>query len=123
MATIAEKQLAQARPAGTSAVSIYTPAASVTAIIKQIFIVNTSGAAATFRVFVDDDGTTYDETTALYWDVSIDDNETMVLPFSTAGDAPLSGFIHMDDSSGNLAVQHSVGSALTFTVFGAEITV
>lgn len=109
-----EKQLGQLRPANTTAASIYSPAISTTAIIKTIVVccTSTSSGAKQFRIFLDDDGTTYDESTALYYDVNISNRETVTI----------NTFIAMDDSSGNLAVRTDTADALTFTVFGAEIT-
>lgn len=109
---IQEKQLGQARENSTSAVSVYSPASSTTAIIKSVVIGNTSGAAATFRLFVDDDGSTYDESTALYWDVNIPADSSM----------QIDTYWPMNDSNGNLAYRSSVANALTITVFGLEIT-
>jgi hypothetical protein len=107
-----EKQLGQVRPANTTAVSIYSPATSTTGIIKNIVICNTSAAAAKARLFLDDDGATYDETTALFWDVQIDVESTI----------QLDGHWGMNNSSGNLAVRTDIASALTFTVHGVEVT-
>lgn len=107
-----EKQLGQARENSTNAASVYSPAADTTAIIKSIVICNQSGADATFRLFLDDDGTTYDESTALYWDITIPAN----------GSVPLDTYYTMNNSSGNLAYRSSVANALTITVFGAEST-
>ena len=107
-----EKTLGQLRPSDTNAVSIYSPGVGVTAIIKTILIVNTSGAAASARLFLDDDGATYDESTTIGWDV----------PISTFRPEPLTMFLGMDNFSGNLAVRSSVANALTFTVSGAEST-
>jgi len=112
MTTLTEKLLGQTRPGSTTATSIYSPPANTSSIIKTIFIANTTASSATFRIFVDDDGTTYDETTALFWDVSIDGNTTV----------EVDTFIAMNDSSGNLAVRTGTASALTFTVFGGEVT-
>ena len=106
-----EKQLGQLRPANTTAASVYSPGAGVTAVIKGIFIANTTGATVNFRLFVDDDGSTYDESTALYWDASVPANSTV----------EITAFIAMNDSGGNIAVRTDTASALTFTVFGAEI--
>ena len=106
-----EKQLGQARPADTNAVSIYSPGSGVTGIIKNIVICNTSGAIAKMRIFLDDDGTTYDETTALFWDVEIDADSSIQLD-SHQG---------MNNSSGNLAVRTDTANALTFTVHGVEV--
>ena len=106
-----EKQLGQARPANTTAVSLYSPGTGVTAIIKGVFIANTTGTAAKFRLFVDDDGTTYDESTALYWDASVPANSTV----------EICTFMAMNNASGNMAVRTDTASALTFTAFGAEV--
>lgn len=107
-----EKQLAQARPSGTSAVSIYSPASGVTAIIKNITVCNTTGNNVTFSIFHHDTGTTYDQSTALYYTVTIEKNSTIVLP----------AYMAMNNPLGHLAVQSSVGNALTFTAYGAEVS-
>ena len=107
-----EKQLGQVRPANTTAVSIYSPAASTTGIIKNIVICNTSAASAKMRIFLDDNGTTYDETTALFWDVQIDAGSSLQVD-SHQG---------MSDSTGNLAVRTDTNDALTFTVHGVEVS-
>jgi len=109
--SIQEKQLGQVRPSGTSAVSLYSPADSVTWVAKNLMVCNTSGASATFRVFHDEDGTTYSEATALFWDAPIAADETIILT------GLLSGFT----AAGNVGVRTSVANALTFTLYGAEI--
>lgn len=106
------KQLGQLRPANTTAASLYSPAASTETIIKSIVIANTTAGAALYRVFHDDDGTTYDETTALFWDVSLAADTSIVLEFN----------LMMDDSTGNLAVRTDTNDALTFTAYGSEVT-
>jgi len=105
------KQLAQSRPSGTSAASIYAPANNVTGVIKMIKVVNTTGTAATFKLFHDQDGTTYSEETALEWSTSVAANATW------QNDC----FIAVKNS-GNFAVSTATGSALTFTLYGIEIT-
>ncbi len=109
-----EKQLGQARENSTNAVSVYSPGADTTTIIKGFDIVNTDTVSALVRVFVDDDGTTYDESTVISpgWDVSIPPN----------GSITRNCFIPMNNSSGNFAYRSSVANALTITVFGAEVT-
>ena len=111
MATVL-KQLGQLTPANTTAASLYSPAASTETLVKSIVICNTSSGAVTYRVFHDDDGTTYNTTTALYYDVSLAANTSIVLEFNLV----------MDDSTGNLAIRTSVADDLTFTCYGAEIT-
>lgn len=111
MTTFQEKQFGQLRPANTTAVSIYSPGANITGIVKNIVIANTTATAETFRIFLDDNGATYDQTTSLFYDVAIDANSTIQLDV----------FYPMNDSTGNLAIRTSTASALTFTVFGSEV--
>lgn len=107
-----EKQLGQLRPANTSAASVYSPGAGVTAIVKTITICNTTNAPAELSIFLDDDGTDYDEDTALFFENQLAAKSTMIIE----------GFWAMNNSAGNLGVQTSVANALTFTVCGAEVT-
>jgi len=107
---LSEKQLAQARENSTNAVSVYSPGSGLTGIITTIHISNTSGAAATFRLFHDDDGTTYDESTSLAWDSPIAVDEFI----------QITGHYSVDES-GNFAYQSSVANAITITLYGAEI--
>lgn len=112
MGSFQEKLLGQARENSTNAVSVYSPPADTTAVIKTVVVSNTSGADATVRLFVDDDGTTYDESTAIAWDVNI--------PADSVWDREIT--VCMNDSSGNFAYRSSVANALTVSIFGAEIT-
>ena len=112
MASIQEKQLGQLRPANTTAASLYSPASGVTTIIKAIIVCNTSGSAATFRIFLDDDGTTYNQTTALFYDVALAADTTI----------QIDTYYAMNDNSGNLAVRTNTNNAITFSCFGAEIS-
>ncbi len=107
-----EKQLGQARPADTNAVSIYSPGTGVTGIIRTIIISNTTAVDATYRLFCDDDGVIYTEATSLFWDVNIVANTTEIL----------SVFIPMNNVSGNFAIRSGTASAITFTLFGVEIS-
>lgn len=111
---LTEKQLGQLRPSDTTAASLYSPSSATTiGIIKTIIVCNTnSNNAADYRIFVDDDGTTYDETTALFWDISQSADST----------TQIDTFWAMNNTAGNLAVRTSTGNILTFTVFGAEVT-
>ncbi len=78
----------------------------------MIIVCNQSGASAKYRIFLDDDGTTYDQTTALFYDI--------LIPADTTDS--IEGIYFMDDSDGNLAVRTNTSSALTFTCFGRELT-
>ncbi len=102
-------QLAQTRPSDTNNTQAYSPATGFIAEITSVFVANTTGSAATFRLYHDNDGTTYSEATALMWDVSVASGASVVV------DDP----IYLNSAS-NLAVRSSVGNALTFTVYGIE---
>lgn len=108
----AEDQLGQLRPSDTNAVSLYSPADSTRWIAKKIVVCNTSTSSATFRIFHSKEGTTYDESTALFFDSPITAKQTITD----------TGFMAGSSSSGNVAVRSSAASALTFTLYGAEIT-
>lgn len=103
-------QLGQSRPADTVSVSLYSPADGVVATIEKLVVVNT-GASATFDVYHDEDGTTYDQSTALYYGSAITANGTLMLDLG----------LYMNSLSGNLAVRTTVSSALTFSLYGTEI--
>lgn len=110
---ITEKQLGQLKPANTTAASVYSPAVTVTsAIIKTVMIVNVTNLTAAYSIFQDDNGTTYDESTALAWKVQLDGNSHV----------QLDGFYPMNNASGNLAVQTDSANYLCFTCWGAEIS-
>lgn len=108
--TFLEKILGQSQP-GVTPTTLYSVPASTVGIIKTILICNTGASDQTYQIFVDNDGSTYDATTAIHYDVPIAAKETrhldLFIPFSTAG--------------GTLGVQAS-STDVTFTVTGAEIT-
>lgn len=107
--------LVQVRPANTTAAAGFTAPTGVTGVrfsITRINICNTSGAAATYRLFHDDDGTTFDETTALAWDEPIPANGVRIWE----AQSPSSGISLK--SGGSLGVRTSVNSALTFSIYG-----
>jgi hypothetical protein len=112
MGALNEKMLAQARENSTDAVSVYSPAVKTTAVIKNVTLCNQTSSAATYRIFMDEDGTTYDESTALFYDVNIDGNSTV----------SIDTFWAMNNADGNLAYRSNTANAITVTVFGAEIT-
>lgn len=102
------RQLGQLRPTDTSAASIYTPAAQVPYEAKLIVVCNVSALPANASVYHDDNGTTYDETTALLHAHTLAAGETVFL------EGPFSGY----RAAGNIAVKTSVNNAINFTVYG-----
>lgn len=105
------KQLGQLRPADTTAASLYSPSSGSTARLIVLFVCNLTGAGVAFRIFHDRDGTTYDQTTALYYDVTQAANTTSLID--------LKG-LYMNNSSGNIAVRSATNDAFTFTLYGIE---
>lgn len=108
------RYLNQLRPADQSATTIFT-AASETEIIK-LFVCNTTGTAAKYRVFHDDDGSTYDQSNALYYDESISPNTTECPLQSQGVGAGLSV-----SANGTIGVRSDTTNALTFTIYGNPI--
>tara|TARA_R100001244_G_C5146944_1_gene128945 strand:+ start:120 stop:494 length:375 start_codon:yes stop_codon:yes gene_type:complete len=101
-------QLGQLRPANTTAVSIFSPRAKVLVKITAIIITNLDTNPHAYRLFHDDNGTTYNETTALAWDTTIIANDTMSLVVG----------IWMSDLNGNLAIRTDSANNINFTVYG-----
>lgn len=110
MAGFTEKQLGQISPSVTTAVSAYSVPDNTIGIVKNIVVCNTSTATIRFSIYVDNDGTTYDKSTALHFEQLIRGKQTV----------RISGFDPIA-TAGNLAVQTSVASGLTFTINGSEI--
>jgi hypothetical protein len=104
--TIEYSQLAQARENSTDAVSIYSPGSGETV---QIFlkIANTTTSVAAVRIFHDEDGSTYDESTSIAWDVNINPGQLFEVDK-----------IFMETAAGNLAYRSDTANALTATVYG-----
>ena len=75
---------------------------------------NTTTSLALFRLFIDDDGSTYDESTALYWDAPVSGHSTVQIDtFFPLAHVP---------GGGSLGVRTDTANALTFSVGGAEVS-
>jgi hypothetical protein len=105
------KMLGQLRPADTTAAALYTKAQDAKVWLDQLFICNTTGTTATYRIFIDEDGSTYDETTALYWDVDLATKLSVVIDLKA----------YLDTTDGSIGVRTGTNDALTFTLFGEEL--
>ena len=103
----------QFRPSNTTAATLYT--ATLKSEVTRILIANTTGSAATFRLFHDDDGTTMDETTALVWDNSIAAGAYVDLQ------AYLDGAGITIAAGGSLGCRSGTGNALTFSVYAVVL--
>lgn len=113
MAVFKVKQLGQSRPASATATSIYSPASGINAVLKTLVVCNNTSSSAKYRVYHDDNGTTYDQSTALFYDVTLSPNSTDVIPLSGG----------MADSNGNFAIESDTTNAITFTLYGSETSV
>lgn len=108
----AYKPLAQARALTTNPTSVYSINAGEEAIIKSIIVANTSIVTVKVRIFHSFAGSTYDESTAIAWDVAIK-------PGHVWSWEPT---ITMNDENGNLAYRVDVASGATITIYGAVKT-
>jgi hypothetical protein len=106
-------QLGQSTPANTTAASLVAGAAGVVKVITEVHVVNITASPAKFRLFHDNDGTTYDTTTTVIgYDVQVDPGFSFVL----------SGLnLAIANSAGNFAVRTDTNSAFTFTAYGYSI--
>lgn len=109
-----DKVLAQSRPAGTSAVQAYSPSDNTRALIKRIIVVNTTGSAVGAYAYIDTDGTTFDETTAILWNESVAANHSISIEFEDYTEL---------EAAGAIGVRHSTGNAINFTIIGREMDV
>ena len=104
-------QLAQIRPGVTTAVTAFS-ADQQGHEITRLVICNTTGSPVNASIFHDDDGTVYDQTTALEYATPIAANASLTLLARAEG-----GGIKIS-RGGALGVQSSTADALTFTLYG-----
>jgi hypothetical protein len=103
------KMLGQAVGTG-SAASVYSPSSGETGIITSITVVNDTGGALSFALYLDDDGTTYTSATQVLHTVDIPSANT----YERRCQWP------MNNAAGNLAFDGPAG--LTITVWGVVKT-
>lgn len=100
------KKIAQAQP-GTSATTLYTVPSATQAIVKHIRVVNTDSTARTIKFWHDGNS-----------------DERVILPATSiraGGWAEFDGTITLE-ASDTLSAQASVGSKVTVTIYGLEIS-
>lgn len=107
---VAGEQLAQIRPAVTTAIALYT--AQLRTEITRIVICNNLNPGTTFSVYHDDDGTTLDETTALHHDQSLSGNTTVVI------ESPGIGSGLFIAPGGTLGIDVGAADSVTVTLYG-----
>lgn len=103
-------QVAQQRPAVTTSINTYT--ASIVTEIRKIAICNTTGSVARFSIFHDDDGSTFDQSTALHYQQIIPANTTTMI------DADMEAGGISVSIGGQVGIQTDTALALTFTMYG-----
>ena len=106
------KILGQAKGTATLA-SIYSPGTGVRAVVWQIIAANIAGSAGDVQICLDVDGTTYDSSNAIAWNVQCDAQERLDFVF----DKGL--WLFNTDSIGVFSTN---ANDHTFTVIGQEIT-
>lgn len=106
----ARDQLAQLMPTDTNAQVLLACSGSQKFAIGTVLVTNVTGDDLTYRIFHDKDGTTYDTTTALFYDCTIRGNSTMHL-----------SLLFAMNEAGNIAVRASQANSLNFTLYGATL--
>lgn len=80
--------------------------------ITRIHVVNTNSTSTFWRLCHDVDGTTFDESTAIYWDIPIAGDTTEVIDAQHPGGGIALG------KSGALGLLIGLANAITVTVYG-----
>jgi hypothetical protein len=105
------KILGQSAPASTANVDIYTVASGKSAVLSTVHVANVTGTAATIQIYARIAGATAGVGNALAYNVSIAANSFLAL---TTGITLAATDV--------LTVQTATANAITFTVFGNEIS-
>lgn len=105
------KILGQSAPADTNNTNLYTVGAGKSAVVSSLVIANTTGTAATCRVFVRIAGAAAAVGNATFYDVSVPANTHT--SFTEGWSLAATDIV---------TVQTGTSNALTFTLFGSEIS-
>lgn len=104
--TISYLQYDQIRENSTSATAIFVLNAAMRQAQLYLKIANVTNQSALVSVYHDNSGSTYDESTAIIWDLKITPGEFLEVDH-----------LFVNNSSGRVAYQSSVANALTATVY------
>lgn len=110
MANYRTAQLEQIMPTDTNNTVLFSPPERDRYVVQSIIICNNTATDAKYRIFHDEDGTTYSTATALCYDITLAGNTTTAFEVD----------IYMNNPSGNLSVRSDTANALTFTAYGNE---
>lgn len=109
-------RIARVRPNGTAPVDLFQANAAVE--ITSVFICNTSGNNATFRLYhTFSDSEVFGQANALYWDKLVPADDTLVWRSESIGAG-----IKLENLD-RIGVRSSVANALTFTLYGVPAAV
>jgi hypothetical protein len=108
--TTTYKVLGQSAPADTNNANLYTVPASTEAVISSLIIANTTGTAATCRVFVRINAAAAAASNAILYDASVAANSVATFTLGITVDA-----------TDVITVQSGTANALTFHAYGSEI--
>lgn len=119
---IVNRQLAQLNPNSTNNTVLYTvPSSSTITRIKNLIVCNTTSSARTYSVYVNQGGTAVGDSFALIKTMSIAANASDMRVFPEDAAIILNGTA--SNGSASIIVVSSVASALTFTIYGTEISI
>jgi len=105
------KVLGQAHPAGTADTNVYTVPAATQAIVSTLSITNVTGSSASARVFVRIAGAAAGIANSIVYDVPLAANSVAAFTLGITLAA-----------TDIVTVRSSAGAALTFQLFGSEIS-
>ena len=108
-------QLSQIRPSATTAENAYT--AAIHTEVSRIIICNTTGTPANFSLYHDDDGSTFDESTAIYEEKPVPANDSIEIKSEATG----SGL--MVSVGGQVGIKSGTANALTFSIYGTTANI
>lgn len=99
-------------PTDSNNATLYTCGSAVTggAVISTIAVANTTGSAGTYRIFVQNEGTSAAQGNAIAYDVAIAANDTVALTLGICLDA-----------ADVISVRTANANQLNFFAFGSEI--
>jgi hypothetical protein len=104
------KVLGQSAPTDTANANLYTVGAGKSAVVSTILVTNTTGTAATCRLFVRVAGATAAASNAVIYEASVPANDFKAITIGVTLAA-----------TDILTVQSGTANSLTFQAFGSEI--
>lgn len=105
------KVLGQSAPTDTNNADLYTVGSGKSTVISTILVTNTTGTAATCRIFVRVAGATAAASNAMVYDASIPANDFKAITIGITLAA-----------TDVISVRTGTANALTFQAFGSEIS-